>query len=80
MGISVQQWRARIGKFIPRVGIGSTCGDRRTSRGTFIAALLIGSVLASLLIIGGVEQNPGPTTIDVVLRTLSDMRPENSES
>ena len=65
--ISIEQWRAGVGLFNGRI----TCGSKNleikaTYRATkkeiflFIMFLLTFTTLDMMLIIGGVEQNPGP--------------------
>ena len=56
MGINIELWRVRIGTFNPGIKKRLKFHGICLSRGTFSVAVR----LCILLIIGGVEQNPGP--------------------
>ena len=60
MGISIELWRCRIGTFIPSVKKRWNFRGKCFSRGTFSLTARLLICLSILLIIGGVEQNPGP--------------------
>ena len=63
MGISVEQWRTRIGSFCQKVVFQNHFGHTKT--GCNIRLLC---VIALLLLIGGVEVNPGPTVAEISKR------------
>ena len=60
MGITIELWRCRIGTFIPSVKKRWNFHGICFSRGTFSLTARLLKCLNILLIIGGVEQNPGP--------------------
>ena len=70
MGLGLQEYRARIGTWYARVALRSAVSQAGT-RGdkTFLVAMtLCAAVIASLLVIGGVELNPGP--VDNVVKVI----------
>ena len=62
MGITVHQWRMRIGSICQKVINRTTCRSA-TECSTFLAC-----VIAALFLIGGVELNPGPTVAELAKR------------
>lgn len=70
MGLGLEEYRARIGTWNARVSLRSAVGRVR-ARGdeNIIGAMtLCAAVIATLLVIGGVELNPGP--VDNVVKVL----------
>ena len=63
MGISVEQWRSSIGFFYQKVNFR---GNNYRSTTGCIPFLLC--IIAALLLIGGIELNPGPTVVEVSKR------------
>ena len=63
MGCYLEDYRARVGTWAGRFswrGV-SSCGDANGTAGDCLGLTVLSSVaLAVLLVIGGVEQNPGP--------------------
>ena len=62
MGISNDQWRAKIGLFCQKVSI---CHSLRESTG---CSRLLACIIATMLLISGVELNPGPTVAELAKR------------
>ena len=63
MGVSIEQWRCRIGCFThPKSKISTTMGCRGIKPGPTSLSLAIKIVLFLLLTVEGIELNPGPTT------------------
>ena len=59
--ITIEQWRAAIGRYLPRVGRGKKCKSNKPKEGEVLGALVILSIIsASLIMSGDVELNPGP--------------------
>ena len=59
MGISIEQWRASVGLFCQKLIIHhSFCKSRGCS-------LLKVCIISMLLLIGGIELNPGPTVAEL---------------
>ena len=76
MGIGVEEWRQRIGLFSsPRTSKGLSCSSGLVLPTLFKPRLAcVACVLAMLLLIGGVEQNPGPATkTDDLARRMDDL-------
>ena len=76
MGIGVDEWRQRIGLFSsPRTSKGLSCSGGLVLPTLFEPRLAcVACVLAMLLLIGGVEQNPGPATkTDDLVRRMDDL-------
>ena len=71
MGIGVEEWRQRIGLFSsPRSSKGLSCSGGLVLPALFKPRLAcVACVLAMLLLIGGVEQNP--ILIEFTLSTLT---------
>ncbi|KAJ9579210.1 hypothetical protein L9F63_024684 [Diploptera punctata] len=63
MGISVQQWRASIGRWTT----GGVISSNINSAVTTSPQLCLLLVLLVLLVIGGVEMNPGPVQVSAAL-------------
>jgi len=64
MGYYLEDYRARVGTWAGRFSWRSVsrCGDADGTAGDCLGLTVLSSmVLAVLLVIGGVEQNPGPT-------------------
>jgi hypothetical protein len=74
MGISIQQWRATIGQWSDgrpgKIVAVANAIARKRQQGFHMWFRLL--VLASLLVIGCVELNPGPSTAKVRSRTHFD--------
>ena len=62
MGVTVHQWRMRIGSFCQKVFNRTTCRST-TGCSTFLAC-----VISALLLISGVELNTGPTVAELAKR------------
>ena len=60
MRINIELWRVRIGAFNPGIKNRLKFHGICLSKGTFSVAVRLVLCLCILLIIGGVEQNPGP--------------------
>ena len=60
MGISVQQWRIKIGCFLPVMKLRTQRSELRLSRGIFSPTLRLLLFMSILLVIGGIEIQPGP--------------------
>ena len=60
MGINIELWRVRIGTSNPGIKKRLKFHGICLSKGTFSVAVRLVLCLCILLIIGGVEQNPGP--------------------
>ena len=74
MGVTIQQWRCAIGKhgqilkMVQVTNVADKVGDDGTQKFASIVmwimiAILLPEVLKMLLVIGGVEMNPGPETV-----------------
>jgi hypothetical protein len=61
MGVSVQEYRARIGSFNRSKWLNRSRGDGEGNEN--LKLWFSGLILAILLVIGGVEVNPGPLSI-----------------
>ena len=60
MGIGIEQWRIRIGTFCPSVKKRWNFNGICLNRGTLSLLTRLMFCWSILLVIGGVEQNPGP--------------------
>ena len=72
MGVSIEQYRQAIGIWnmrVRRVSVGAAVSFSESGVCTFF----IGLVLAVLLVIGSVEKNPGPYSLDDVMEKLDKM-------
>jgi hypothetical protein len=79
MGVDIVTYRARIGGFVPgNKGEGGVTKKRQDSG--LAKVWFIGLVTAVLLVIGGVEVNPGPqaeqTKIDQILTYVKNQEKE----
>lgn len=78
MGISVEQWRVSVGVWNAKIRL-------RTPGGVVQAfseegrKLFIAIVAMALIVISGLEVNPGPATIDDVIKKLDIMDVKLSE-
>lgn len=74
MGVDVVTWRFRIGRFVAKVKVKccKPCGNFE-----FFPSMLkmfsFGVIIAALLVISGVEVNPGPTSLDDLYKKLEEM-------
>ena len=66
MGITVEQWRASIGGWMKGHRMSGTSLCKESSSSTWFQLL----VLAVLLVIGGVELNPGPNQVSIISTQL----------
>lgn len=75
MGISTEQWRARVGGWAGRGFPSPRRAPSKCSGSEWpLAALYVAAVIAVILVIGGVEMNPGPVSNDEIADVLSGMR------
>ena len=82
MGISVDQWRERIGLFNKK-GIFRSNFCKTTGCCTLLTSFIAACIISSLLLIGGVELNPGPTVAEVSKKLdefIADFRALRSET
>jgi hypothetical protein len=80
MGVEVNIWRARIGAFVGKklcasVGNNGECDNNTKSKCQYELGLIIGI----LLIIAGVELNPGPLTSDDIKQIVAALQPQFDE-
>jgi hypothetical protein len=70
MGCYLEDYRARVGTWAGKFAWRSALGHLGTTGGKLFTGpiILCAAVLATLLVIGGVEQNPGP--LDNIVRVL----------
>ena len=75
MGIDISTYRARIG--LHRIKLTTT---NTTAKCDFsnIASYFIGIITATLLLIAGIEANPGPTEMEQVLEAVKEIKQEIS--
>jgi hypothetical protein len=70
MGVSIETWRSRIGQFHGysfKSNTNNLDNINNNSKGMNISYLPI-FVIAMLLIVGGIEPNPGPTVEELVIQ------------
>jgi len=80
MSLGLQEYRARIGTWHARVALRSVVSQvRKRADKTFLGAMtLCAAVIATLLVTGGVELNPGP--VDNVVKVLCSGCDKNLKS
>jgi hypothetical protein len=69
MGVSIEEWRSRIGCFVRRSRQKCTCTYKNIQyikSYTRCHMSLVFFVICMLLAIGGIEQNPGPDTVELI--------------
>jgi hypothetical protein len=73
VGVDIATYRDRIGLFGRRKSSVTSSGESVSKVG-ITKMWFMGLIIASLLIVGGVELNPGPTLEDKVMEILTGQR------
>jgi polyhydroxyalkanoate synthesis regulator phasin len=80
MGVEVNVWRARIGAFAGRKASASSVNDDNSDSATNPKSQYeFGLIIGILLIIAGLEMNPGPLTSEDIKQIVAALQPQFDE-